>query len=597
MSSRELSWALRFIVPYWRRLTLVLLVSLASTGLSLYLPYLSKGLVDDAMIGRDTAVLVRIVALLAAITLLSFGLNVVSGLRYTRVSAEILFDMRLALYRHLQRLSPRFYAATKLGEIVSRINNDIGEIQRVAAEAALAWVGNVLFLIGTVVILVGLDWRLFLVSVAVMPFSLWALVRYRRGLEQRVKVMRERSADIGNFLIETLQGMKLIVASNAQEREIDRFRGKNDAFIRALMSMRRLGYLSGGLPGLILSVGTAVIFLYGGQRVISGAMTLGTLVAFMAYQMRLLSPVQGLMGLYTSLATARVSLHRVHEILDTEIEVVEVADALVLSEVKGDVGFERVSFAFDRGPVLDGVSLSVGAGETLAIVGPSGAGKSTIVDLLLRHLDPDAGTVLLDGHDLRLLRLADLRRHVVPVEQEPFVFNASIAENIRYARPEASDEEVVAAARSAGLDAFIEELPEGFATEVGERGMAVSAGERQRIAIARAFLADPAVLLLDEATASLDPVAERQVIEGYEAIMRGRTTILISHRLEMARKADRVAVLDDARIVEEGRPEELWGERGAFFRLFESGAASGAPTVETEAVRHGAAAPRGSGQR
>ena len=546
------------------------MVSLASTGLSLYLPYLSKGLVDDALLGGDSAALVRIVALFAAITLFSFALNVVSGLRYTRVSAEILFDMRLALYRHLQRLSPRFYARTKLGEIVSRINNDIGEIQRVAAEAALAWVGNVLFLIGTVVILLSLDWRLFLVSVAVMPLSLWALIHYRRRLEDRVKVLRERSADIGSFLIETLQGMKLIVTSNAQEREVARFREKNDAFIRALMAMRWLGYLSGGLPGLILSAGTAVVFLYGGQRVISQAMTLGELIAFMAYQMRLLAPVQGLMGLYTNLATARVSLRRVREILDTEVEVVEAADAAPLPDVDGRVGFEAVSFAFDRGPVLKGVSLSVAAGETLAIVGPSGAGKSTIVDLLLRHLDPDEGAVLLDGYDLRRLRLADLRRHVVPVEQEPFVFHASIAENIRYARPDASDAEVGAAARSAGLEGFIEQLPERFETEVGERGMAVSAGERQRIAIARAYLADPAVLLLDEATAALDPVSERQVIAGYEAIMRDRTTILISHRLDMARKAGRVVVLDDARIVEEGRPDELWAARGAFYRLFAS---------------------------
>ena len=568
MADRELRWAGRFIVPYWRRLTLVLAVSLVSTGLSLYLPYLSKALVDDAMLGRDMTVLVRIVELFAGVTLLSFVLNVISGLRYTRVSAEILFDMRLALYRHLQALSPRFYARTKLGDIVSRINNDIGEIQRIAAEMALAWVGNVLFLIGTVAILLMLDWRLFLVGVAVMPLSLWALVHYRRRLEGRIQVLRERSADIGNFLIETIQGIKLIVTSNAQEREADRFRAKNDDFIDALMRMRWLGYMAGGLPGLLISAGTAAVFLYGGSRVINGAITLGTLVTFMAYQMRLLAPVQGLMGLYTNLATARVSLRRVHEILDAEVEIVEAPDAVALTEVAGSIRFDDVSFAFDRGTVLDDVSFHVPAGSTLAVVGPSGAGKSTIVDLLLRHLDPDAGAISLDGHDLRRLPLAALRRHVVVVEQEPFVFHATIAENVRYGRPEANDDEVAAAAHSAGLDSFIDQLPEGFDTEVGERGMAVSAGERQRIAVARAFLADPAVLLLDEATASLDPVSEQQVIAGYEAIMRGRTTILISHRLDMARQADRVIVLDDARIVEEGVPSQLWDAGGAFPRLF-----------------------------
>ena len=567
--SGELRWAMAYVVPYWHRLALVVVLSFASTLLSLYVPYLSKELVDDALLGQNLGALVRIMALFGIVTLLGFAINVISGLRYTRVSAEILFDMRRDLYRHMQRLSPRFYAHAKLGDIVSRINNDIGEIQRIAAETALAWVGNILFLVGTVAVMIWLDARLFAVSVALMPISMVALVYYRRRLEARVLTMRERSADIGSFLIETLQGMKLIVSSNAQSREEGRFRGKNDSFIEALMGMRRLSYLAGGLPGLILSAGTAVVFLYGGSRVIDGVITMGDLVAFMAYQTRLLSPIQGLMGLYTNLATARVSLGRVHEILDTPIEVTERQDAVALPEARGEVELEGVSFTFDRGgAVLDDVTLAVQPGEVVAIVGPSGGGKSTVVDLLLRHLDPDEGEVRLDGHSLRDLRLHDVRRHVVAVEQEPFVFNTTIAENIRYAQPTASDEQVRDAAQSAGLTGFIESLPDGYETVVGERGMAVSAGERQRIAIARAFLADPAVLVLDEATASLDPVSERHVIDSYEAIMRGRTTLLISHRYEMARRADRVVVVDGARILEQGTPDALAAAAGPFSALF-----------------------------
>jgi ATP-binding cassette subfamily B protein len=569
---------LQYAIPYWRRLVLVLALSLVSTGLSLVIPYLSKDLFDRALMGHDYQRLLMIVAIFTAITLVSFLLNVITGLRYTRTSAEILFDMRLSLYRHLQRLSPRFYARTRLGEIVSRINNDIAEIQRVAAETALAWIGNVLFLIGTVVAMLLLDPRLFVLTIALLPVSLWALVHFRKKLEAKVADVRQTSANIGSFLIETLQGVKLVVTSNAQQREEARFRQKNDSFISALMSMQRLSYFSGGLPGLILSASTALVFLYGGRQVIlgpaHGGITPGTFIAFTTYAMRLFPPIQALMGLYTNLATARVSLGRVGQIFDTAPEVVEAPDARPLPRVRGDVDFEEVTLSFDRsGPVLDRISFSVRAGETLAIVGSSGSGKSTIADLLLRMLEPDSGIVRLDGHDLRGVKLEDLRRQVVLVEQAPFVFHTSIAENLRYSCPRASQEDLEAAARAAGIDVFIRNLPQQFETQVGERGMALSAGERQRIALARAFLADPAVLVLDEPTASLDPVSERQVVAGYEAIMRGRTTILISHRLELASQADRVVVLDGAKIVESGTPDDLRASQGSFAKLFNTAVA------------------------
>jgi ATP-binding cassette subfamily B protein len=548
---------------------LVLVLSLVSTGLSLTLPYLTRLLVDRALLGRDTGALVTIVIAFAAITVASFALNVVSGLRYTRVSAEILFDMRLALFRHLQRLSPRFYARMPLGQIASRINSDISEIQRVAAELALSWVGSVLFLVGTVVILIVLDPLLFAVSIGVLPLSLFALVRYRRRLEDSIAVVRDRSAGIGTFLIESLQGMRLVVSHNAEEREASRFRERNDGFIDALMRMRRLTYLSGGVPGLLLSVGSGAVLLIGGWRVIDGVITIGTLVAFIAYQMRLLGPVQSLMGLYASIATARVSLRRVHEILDTPPEITDSDDATPLPSARGDVVLDDVTFTFERGaPVLERASLTITAGERVAIVGASGAGKSTIADLLVRQLDPTAGRMLLDGHDVRSLRLRDVRRHVVVVEQDPFIFNTSLADNIRYARPDASAADVASAARAAGLTELLERLPQGIDTSVGERGRALSAGERQRLAIARAFLADPAVLVLDEATGSVDPAMEAQVMSGYEAVMRGRTTIVISHRLEPARRADRVVVLQNGRIVEDGPADLLIARGGAFAELF-----------------------------
>jgi ATP-binding cassette subfamily B protein len=526
-------------------------------------------LIDTALIGRDLAALRRVVLWFAALGVFSFLLNVISGMRYTRVSADILFDMRLALYEHLQRLSPRFYARTRLGDIIARINGDISEIQRVAAEAALAWVGNVLFLAGSVAMMVWLDWRLTLIALALTPVSLWSLVHYRRRLEGKVGELRQRSADIGSFLIETLQANTLVVSSNTQTRETQRFRRLNAAFVSAVMGMQRLTYFAGGLPGMLLSVSGAIVFLYGGSRVIDGTLTLGTFGAFLAYQMRVFAPAQALMGLYASLATARVSWRRVLELLDAPVDVTEDREARSLRAARGEIVFDRVSVTTDRAVrVLDDVSFEVTPGESLAIVGASGSGKSTIAFLATRLLDPESGAVRLDGVDLRTLKLQDVRRHVVLVEQEPVLLHGTIADNIRYVRPDASDDRVCRAAAAAAIASFIESLPDGYQTIVGERGLALSAGERQRIAIARAFLADPAVLVLDEPTAALDPVSERLVIEGYEQVMRDRTAILITHRRDLAMRVDRVVVLDGASVAETGAPRELASRDGAFARLF-----------------------------
>lgn len=544
-------------------------LSLLGTGLGLLLPYLSKLLVDDALVAGNLRILLLIVGLFVLTTAVSYACNVFSGMRYTRVSADILFDMRLDVYRHLQRLSPRFYAGRPLGDLVSRINGDVGEIQRVTSEAALAWFGQIVSLVGTVAMLIYLDWRLFLVSLVMLPPALWTLARYRRELEERVRTLREHSAGIGTFLIETLQGMRTVVGANAQDREIDRFRAKNDGFVDALLSMRLFTYLAGGLPGLFLTGGTAIVFAYGGYRVIEGWMTLGTFVAFTAYQMRIVGPIEGLMGIYTNLATAQASLGRVYALLDTAPDVVNPIEPVPMPSCAGRVELEGVRYGFGRGgEVLDGVDLVIPAGQRVAIVGASGSGKSTLADLLARQADPDEGRVLLDGRDLRSLAVTDIRRHVAIIEQDPFIFHATIADNARYACPTAGDTEVLEALRAAGLAELIASMPNGVRTLVGERGKQLSAGERQRLAIARAFLADPAVIVMDEATGALDARSESKVLEGHDDLLRGRTTIVITHRRELARRSDRVIVIEGGRVVEDGSPDQLAAVGSVYQDLF-----------------------------
>lgn len=541
--------ALVYVLPYWRRLALVLIISLFSTILGLAQPYIAKLLIDEALLRRNTQALIVVAILMVIASALGFLLNIAASYRYVSVSADVLFDMRLAVYQHLQKLSPRFYARTRLGEIVSRINNDVSEVQRVAADTLLAFVTNIVFLTGSILIMLWLNWRLFLLSIALVPFGLLALRYYQRRLTGQVKEVRERSADIGSFLIETLMGMRLVVTSTSESREVERFRQRNRSFIEALLKMQLTSYLSGAMPGTILTLSTAIVFLYGGQLVINDQMSIGGLVAFMAYHLRLLAPVQNMMSLHTNLTTARVSLGRVFELLDTAVEVIERPDAAPLSSVHGEIKFDGVTLQHDRqNVVLDNVSFHMPQGQVSVIIGPSGAGKSTIADLILRLYDPQSGDVKLDGRNVREMRLNDLRRAVALVDQSPYLLNASIAENISYAMPEASHDEIISAARAAAIDDFVRNLPDGYKTQVGERGLTLSAGERQRIAIARALLCRPAVIVLDEPTAALDPTAEQSIISTLTTVFRGRTVIIITHRESLVEIADQVIVLEEGKV-------------------------------------------------
>jgi ATP-binding cassette subfamily B protein len=537
--------ALRFIVPYWPGLVVVLLTGLASTGLGLLQPYFSKLLIDDALAQHDMRMLLTVSAAMFGATVLGFVFNIFSSYHYVRVSAKVLFDMRLALYRHLQTLSPRFWARMKMGDVVSRINNDIAEVQRVSADSLLSVLSNLVFLVGSAAIMWSLSPRLFLVSLAAVPVSVWALRHFQNTLAERVRRVRERSADIGSFLIETLLGMRLVVSSHAEEREVERFRGRNQSFVDALLGMQLTSFLAGAVPGSVLTLATAAIFLYGGKMVIDGALSTGSLVAVMAYHMRLLSPVQNLMGLYTNLVSGGVSLSRVWELFDVAPEITQRPGAAALTDVRGEIEFDRVSFGHGENMVLEELSFHVPAGKICAILGPSGAGKSTVADLLLRFYDPDAGAVRLDGCDLRKVSLASLRESIALLDQSPYLYQATVRENIAYGRPRASLVEIQDAARAAAIHERILALPSAYETVIAERGQTLSAGERQRIALARAILANPKVLVLDEPTSALDEANERAVAATLADVARGRTVIVITHRATLARIADQVITLNE----------------------------------------------------
>ncbi len=559
---RQYRRVLPWLRPYWRALSVVLLLSLLSSALGLTQPYVSRMLIDDALLRHSMKALERIALLMVALTLLSAVVSIGCSYLYIRFSARSLFDMRLSVYRHLQRLSPQFFARRKLGDVVSRLNNDIGEVQRVCSDTLLSSLSNALSLAGSVAIMAWLNWRLCLVSLALLPAASLSLRHFQVRLTSRTRRVRECSAGLGSFLIESLMAMRLVVASGNEEREARNFERHNSSFISALLRLQFLSFLAGAAPGLLLTVSTAMVFLYGGRLVIQGHLSLGGLVAFMAYHLRLLTPVQSLFGVYTNLLTGAVSLERVLTLLDIPPEIREDPQAQRFRGARREIRFDGVSFAYpDRGPVLRDISLRIPAGALCALVGSSGAGKSTVAEMLLRFYDPERGSIAIDGLDLRRMKLDDLRREIALVEQSPFFFHASIRENIAYGRPEATEAEIRSCASAACIASFIESLPEQYDTILGERGVTVSVGERQRIALARALLRNPSLLILDEPTSALDAQSEAAVARELARVLRGRTALVITHRAALAELADLVFVMESGRIVDWGTPADLYARR------------------------------------
>jgi ATP-binding cassette subfamily B protein len=545
---------LPFLAGFRSKLAIIFLLSFSNTILGLLQPIFTKILIDDVLLPRNLRLLWILSGIMIAVTLVSYVLGAFNRYYYTSVTARVLFNLRQHLFEHLQALPMRFHIRAKVGDLLSRLNSDIAEVQSMLTDTGFSFIANVFTLFAATGFLLWLNWKLFLLSLTLVPLQLYGVMKFRPLIVKQTRAVRELNAEISSFLVESLSAIRFIKLFVAEKIQHLRLSALGDAFVKAVTRLEMLSYLGASASTSSTVLGSALVMLYGGYLVIERQMTIGALVAFSAYQARAFNPLQALIDLYLRVQRAGVSVDRIFEFLDLPTESDGATGKVQLPEVRGEIEFRHVSFSHDPAvPILDDLSFKIPTGGRLTIVGPSGAGKTSIVDLMARLIEPGAGTILLDGHDVRTFDLAWLRSQLVVTGHQAFVFHAPMIENLRYACPEASPEQVIAAARAAGLHDFISSLPDGYNNPVGEHGATLSDGQRQRISIALALLKDPKILVLDEALSALDVASEAEIRAAVERALPGRTVIMITHRVSSIRPDDQVMVLDQGRVLWSGR--------------------------------------------